>query len=68
MASKNKKANTADSTEAGNINKTGGSYKEKQPAAKPRPGKEAELPIDEDGDAKSEHSINQRQRKTKTSI
>lgn len=63
MSSRNKKANPA-----GNINKTGGSYKEKQPAAKPKPGKSTELPVDEDGDAKAENSIDQRQRKTKTSV
>jgi hypothetical protein len=67
MTSRNKKTNPAHRTDAGNSNKTGGSYKEKQPAAKPRPGK-MELPVDEDGDAKSDSSVNQRQRKTKTSV
>ena len=61
MISKNKKTNTA-----GNTNKSGGSYKEKQPAAKPKPGKD--LPVDEDGDGKSDHSVSKKQRKTKTSI
>lgn len=51
---------------AGNQNKTGGSYKEKNPAAKPSKNKE-EIPVDEDGDGKSEHSMNAKQPKTKTS-
>lgn len=42
--------------EAGNKNKSGGSYKEKQPAAKQKPGSNKELPVDEDGDGKSDHS------------
>jgi len=43
---------------AGNKNRTGGSYKEKQPAAKPKTGKASETPVDEDGDGKSDHSMN----------
>ena len=54
----NKKPNTA-----GNVNKTGGSYKEKQPLSKPKKEKNGEVPVDEDGDGKSDHSINQQQKK-----
>lgn len=43
-----------DANEAGNKNKSGGSYKEKQPTAKPKTGKD--VPVDEDGDGKSDNS------------
>jgi hypothetical protein len=61
MATKNKERNSA-----GNTNKSGGSYKEKQPMAKPKKGKN--IPVDEDGDGKSDHSVSKQQRKTKTSV
>lgn len=54
------------SNAAGNQNKTGGSYKEKQPAAKPSKHNE-EVPVDEDGDGKSESVAPAKQPKTKTS-
>ena len=44
------------SNESGNKNKSGGSYKEKQQAAKPRQTNGKEVPVDEDGDGKSDHS------------
>lgn len=62
MTTNNKKPN-----KAGNTNATGGSYKEKQPMAKPKKGKADEMPVDEDGDGKPEHSMDSKQKKTKTS-
>jgi flagellar basal body rod protein FlgC len=50
-------ASSNQTNRAGNKNKTGGSYKEKQPAAKPQSGKSSETPVDEDGDGKSDHSM-----------
>ena len=43
--------------ESGNSNKTGGSYKEKQPAAKPKDTNGKETPVDEDGDAQPDNSV-----------
>jgi hypothetical protein len=60
MSNNNKKPNRA-----GNTNKSGGSYKEKQPMAKPK--KNNEVLVDEDGDGKSDHSVDGKQKKTKTS-
>ena len=62
MITNNKKPN-----KAGNTNETGGSYKEKQLMAKPKKDKTDEIPVDEDGDGKSDHSIDSKQKKTKTS-
>jgi hypothetical protein len=53
MAANNRKPNAA-----GNTNKTGGSYKEKQPAQKPKTGKASETSVDEDGDGKADSSTN----------
>jgi hypothetical protein len=44
--------------ESGNRNKSGGSYKEKQPAAKPKSTDGKEQPVDEDNDGKADHSVN----------
>lgn len=60
MATSDKKPN-----KAGNTNQTGGSYKEKQPTEKPSKSKDGEMPVDEDGDGKSDHSVNPTTKKKK---
>ena len=60
MATKNKKP-----APSANTNKSGGSYKEKQPLVKQQSGSKKDIPVDEDGDGKSDHSENPKKAGTK---
>lgn len=53
--------------ETGQDKRTGGSYREKQPASPPSGKKAGQDSVDENGDGKSDYSVHSGTKKTKTS-